>query len=864
MVLVLLLGLATPSLSEGDSRNLLDALDQLLDEHPWRQPEPPPGLNRPPTDLSKFQVPERYQRLSEPPSLEELIEDARSGSGRALKELGERDSSIALEVAKGLISTSSRLTALEFLLNEQPENEEWRELTVETALDPHSQSHDSTYAAALLIQTDWDGRGRFLERFLSGSAALSPFSLGPLVEFIEEDEERWIPVLESQLRSTSAGSRYRAAMVLVEIGTIDALTPLIPMLEDEEWADRWRLLNALEAETLPEGRTALRHLLETTGKSRDALAAAKVLSKWGDKSHGEILRDAVFRTHGEHAVELADLAIDLQVFTAPEMRQALEILVDELSHLDAKERRRALFWFEDDSSTGTVALGKALVNPYGSSKSRLDLVFRTASDWVSEDDPHLSVLEGLMLRMRTEEFDSYFLDRLEAGESSSEVLQLLLDQRERFVKKFEDRLRRISLEEGASAGVATVILGKRDEMARVVKAGSEQKALGVIVASRYLAYPLDVSVLMERAKSPPLKKAVVAFLDSRTEQTSRALSHQLDPRFRIVGYRMSDQYDFIVEEENRIVREYQESGNQAEVYALFSLSGGLTQFPDTLEIWKSQSGQVELRDSHGLLGYSSRALKAVEFEKFEHFLAEREVEEWPALNQVISDAPIFQYLHLTPAGGVRVGACLRSTDLWVELQRAQELPYRELYNLFVELLQQPLTMNYRVLESHPDGRVVISKAGAREIWSGPEGLLLSTRDSSGKLVWRRLALEEDRLGEEVQVPTWTGDFSQIEKFLRARPEYSPPIGSRSERPFQPAGQGKWWVAVPEEKGTTVGVFTENTSSFVKRAYYPNLIFESAEMWVVTDKILVANDDLLELPLRMPDIDDYDLTTEEVR
>ena len=36
------------------------------------------------------------------------------------------------------------------------------------------------------------------------------------------------------------------------------------------------------------------------------------------------------------------------------------------------------------------------------------------------------------------------------------------------------------------------------------------------------------------------------------------------------------------------------------------------------------------------------------------------------------------------------------------------------------------------------------------------------------------------------------------------------------------------------------------------------------MWVVTDKILVANDDLLELPLRMPDIDDYDLTTEEVR
>lgn len=863
----MLLGLATPSLCDGDSRNLMEALNQLLDEYPWHQPEPPAGLNKPLTDLSKFEVPEHYRRIDEPPSLEKLREDAQSGSGRALKALGEREPSIAIEVANELLSTSSRLTGLEFLLREQPENEELIERLAELALDPNSTAYESTHAAALIIQTTWDGRISFLEKFLSSSAILSPITLEPLGNFIKDDLGRWTPILQTQLRSTSATRRHRAARLLLAIGNADAVSLLIPMLEEEEWADRWRLIDALEAEQLPESRPALLHLLKTTGNSRDALGAAEVLSKWGDDTHRQGLRDAIFRTQGGATVDMAGLALDQSVFTNSEMRMALEILIDQLSLLDSKQRQEALNDPLDESSTGTIALGKALVTPYGArvSKTRAELLLSAARDWALEDHPHLSVLESLMLKMRTEEFDSYFIDRLEAGEASSEALHLLLDKRERLVQKFEARLQRMSRAEGASAGVATVILGNRDEMARAVKSESEEKTLGVIVAARYLAYQLDTSNLRERARSPLLKKAVVAFLDSRNEKASRAISYHLDPRFRIIGYPMWDQFDFIEDEEKRIVREYQEAGDRAEVYALFSLSGGLTQFPDTLEIWKKPSGQVELRRNYGFLGYSSRLLKADELEQFERFLAEREVEEWPTLNQSISDAPMFEYLHLTPRGGVRVGACITSTRIWLDFERAQELPYRELYNLFEELLRQPLTMKYRVLDSHPEGRVVISEAGAKEIWGGPQGLSLSIRDGSGKLAWRRLNIEEDRLAEEVQVPNWTGNFSQIRKFLEMRPEYSPPIGSSSQRPFQSAGQGEWWVAVPEKRGTSVGVFTEVTSSFVRQAYYPNLIFESSEMWVLADKIVIARDDLLELPLRVPvTVKPDDHTTEDRR
>lgn len=106
------------------------------------------------------------------------------------------------------------------------------------------------------------------------------------------------------------------------------------------------------------------------------------------------------------------------------------------------------------------------------------------------------------------------------------------------------------------------------------------------------------------------------------------------------------------------------------------------------------------------------------------------------------------------------------------------------------------------------------------------------------------------------------DFNSDEEYLlydiktgksEKSPEYFEPLCQQTYRTLQFTGEhDEYWAAVPSDNdgNTDIGTYNAKTFKFTKLFTYPDIIFDSMDMWVDTESkhiYVVINNDLLELP-----------------
>lgn len=435
----------------------------------------------------------------------------------------------------------------------------------------------------------------------------------------------------------------------------------------------------------------------------------------------------------------------------------------------------------------------------------------------------------------------------------------------------------------------------------------------------------------------------------------------------ITGEASGFEHQYFSDEESTFVERYLNSNRRGEIYAWTCLSGGMTAFPYKFEVRKVGE-YAELRVDDGVRGYDWRRLEPAEISELEAFLADNDVDQWPARVAAISDAPHFQFVHLTANSGHRFWA---NVSGYLEPSRGKPLDqYEKFYVLSHKLLHSKPTRTVYALLSYLHGsRVLWENYGANLISADSQGLLAQIRLPDGGYRWSRL--DDSGLRGESSPPTtarlgrpwsrdWTlsfngkklvatdkglllegngetrllakehfenpvlgreisalllfqpgaqqltlldlntltfRDLGHVEQhflpiaflpkhaaFLIARQDYSPPdyggiveayllnpaTGetqgvegqfepwlSVEDRDLQPASPGKFWAAVPDLYGTTVGLLEVETFDFEPVSRYPTLIFKSSHMWVVGDNVYLAYGDILLLPLKHAAIEALD-------
>lgn len=435
-------------------------------------------------------------------------------------------------------------------------------------------------------------------------------------------------------------------------------------------------------------------------------------------------------------------------------------------------------------------------------------------------------------------------------------------------------------------------------------------------------------------------------------------------RYPITGEASGFKRQFFSGEEATVVERYLHANRRGEVYAWTCLSGGMTAFPYKFEV-RTVGEYAELRIDQGARGYDWRRLEAEELSELETFLADNDVDRWPARVACISDAPYFQFVHLTPNSGHRFWANVSNN---VDPDRGKPLDqYEKFYVLSERLLHnKPTRTVYTLLSYLPGSRILWEGKGASIISADSQGLFAQIRLPDGSYRWNRLddsglrgestpnrggrlirpwsrdwalsfegkklvatdkglMLEENgesRLlaREHFENPVLGADLSalllfhpgaqklmlldlstltfrdlgRVEQhflpiaylpmhsgFLIARQEYDlPNYGGIAEayvlnpatneshgvegqldpwlsvedRDLQPASPGKFWAAVPDLEGTTVGLLDGESFAFEPVSRYPTLNFNSSQMWVVGNSVYVATGDILLLPLQQANID----------
>jgi len=217
--------------------------------------------------------------------------------------------------------------------------------------------------------------------------------------------------------------------------------------------------------------------------------------------------------------------------------------------------------------------------------------------------------------------------------------------------------------------------------------------------------------------------------------------------YEISGEPSGFEREFFRDEETLTVDHFLNSGRRGEVYVWTCLSGGLTAWPSKCEVWKV-GDRAELRIDQGRRGYDWRQLEPAELANLEGFVSSG-IDHWPARIASISDAPFFQFAHLTPNSGHRFWA---NVSNWLTPDRGRPLDqYEEFYVFFQELVnRKPTRSVYTIFGSLPGARTLWEGDGAFLILQDEQGFLTCFRQPGGGEHWKRL--DDSGLMQETSPP----------------------------------------------------------------------------------------------------------------
>ncbi len=491
------------------------------------------------------------------------------------------------------------------------------------AEDRHGSAYARECMITALLAADWPGRERWCE------ALLADQSLWPLDHFLEShhkswpvatsvscDPEVWLPLMTRLVGHRERAVHEHAVGCLLDFAggprRPDALRPLLPWLTAPTWgpsSGRVALVQELARVDMSESVPGLCWILEHEPSGECAAYAVLALARYRDA------RAATLR------------------------RQALERSRD-----DPRRDRETIFGLvETLRASGSISAEDAIAS--------LDALVPTWHDGKLERYVRLGELSA---RVHAEQALKEFRHE---GRLHVRGLVAMLEGRDALRSGFPEELAAIVKRGGEAAGAAAVISGDANTIAGVLS-GNDGRAKAVLLACACVAgqaLPRSAVGAALRESDTTLARAAECYLAYEDGPAARALLRASHPGKILVFGRSPWHGDTLLgpigEDEERLVGEIGDANGPDELFAL--ACQGECEGPLYVVRRRGESFDLQFRPGHEKPS-STRRLSDREAARFRAFMAEREVDTLPALEQGIMDGVDFGFLHLTKQEGVRV------------------------------------------------------------------------------------------------------------------------------------------------------------------------------------------------------------------
>ena len=669
-----------------------------------------------------------------------LVERAAMGGEISLTALAILDWPTAEPIINRMLQGKDYIPALRVMLYHPGSAERARRELLTIVHDPEAELFDRAWAAEGLLLQDWEGADQLFLSMLEDPVWHSEHlsTIDPFETFVRKHPE-WQSRLLSMVGDPRPTVRRNAILALSELlegdsPNADLIRALLPWLSDPSWAEdsgfaRSSLIEATTKSSVPETVPGLLHVLRT-GSDADALNAATALERYNPPGFREAWEASIGQatTYGD---SLAEVGIRQGWFT-------LNDQVDAVAQETLGNNQ-----IDPDRADPKIVIREHLASACIYGEPRPDLtaaLTELGRKWYQNDQPRLAELENELLDLPGAAVDSYMLERLSRGDVSSEFLRVLLSRRKSIKATNAPALNQLVSAGGPRAGIALALLGNETAANTALSKAETPTALALLAATRVIGMSLAPPSLEAAAARPELREAVLAYLRTSEDKQHLALLNQLGDGYQISGRSTGESW--IEKAETEIVARYHERG-KPELYVLQSHHEGHSIYLAGTELWVD-GDQAELlfednklahiRRGEDAPSYERRVLDSEELAAFQAFIRDRDVDNWTQWDNVTSHHfTSFQYLHLTPEGGRRVGATFNSgTD------QGEGEKYEDLVDLFTDLKKKPSQTVYQIQKEMPGVRVLEDNSQAVAICTDEEGLKVREEDWQHNVSWRLL------------------------------------------------------------------------------------------------------------------------------
>lgn len=628
-------------------------------------------------------------------------------------------------------------------------------------------------ALEALVKKPWPGwQDWVLELFCEaqlGDVSAKNGHHEPLAVIVREAPDYWVSRLVPLVGHPDRNIHNNAVRCLAQFhlkkARLDALRPLLPWLNDPDWAldeehyGRLRLIQSLDCVELRECVPDLLKALELPECIHltwiaDALAHYKVTKAVPQLRHALMkLAD-----HNDRR-KLAESIMKLEGFTDAEAAKAIEVherqtmtpegreVIDDVDSFKPSEETRAI----NPEFLTSLAIGEVFLGSRGRHTETLAKAVLTLATSLNSAETKLAErLKVVVASWDTPTSTTLIKERLRTGKLTEDWTAMMLDECP-VDKETLATIRDLPLVSEALLAV----LNKNQNHAEKLLLSHDAGAQAMLLAcARLKRMQLPLKLVRGLLDSPHIlcRRAAELYLEALDSQEARQTLWDFFPgEARILGARMDfdpGHFSFgeLGEIETRLRKRVLAKEGPEEIFGL--LSAGY--WGDNGQLWveRRKEGPFLVNDQGGGR-QRTRKLTEDEFDKLRNYVTEYDTDSLPPLNLPVHDGIQYEYVHLTREEGVRVfmnnpGSMTESLD-----KEINDAVYVSLVALFRELItdESLLVVEYLMADEIPGLKILVpeEKWHVEAVW-GHQGKLYMKAAPPGDRVAQWMTIE----GQEVK------------------------------------------------------------------------------------------------------------------
>jgi hypothetical protein len=546
-----------------------------------------------------------------------------------------------------------------------------------------------------LLESEWEGKTDWAASLLADPVFTAvPTSRQPerritfpaeahyaFEEMIRHDPNRFVPLLAKIAQGPRGEARNAAVGQLIEFRRTDAMRALLPWLADPAWATVTRAFSPINGP---------QEILEKLG-AVDVPESVPILSKMAETSEGGELRAVAMALVHQHAENASAV-----------VRKALDAM-DRPDHVDWEGDRRspqgrlvqaaidrglladqqivkciaACALYNQDSGGGgglfsdpparpkthDATIGQALIEIPPSRPGIASALLDRWESWRRTDPPAAQLLWKIVTAWPDKAVDKRILRCLDEQPLDPLIVTTAIKRSASMSKLFPKELRELIHRGGEHAGLAAMLLGDR-AVSQVMLEGTDHKAARMLLASARLgraSLPVPAAGRLLKSGDAKIAHAAERYLSCEESVEARNLIWSQHPGdIAVLGARWFDfpgePTDFDSENPETPLRNEMKGKDAPEEMFMVSATGGVPgSLEETIVRRHGKAASLEFRP-WGAAGKSLvRELTAAELRELLDFVANEHMDDLPQVVAGGVDGMFRYYLHLTPAGGRRVG-----------------------------------------------------------------------------------------------------------------------------------------------------------------------------------------------------------------